>query len=197
MGNFFKTMDLYKGIILLSAILTPVVLYWAWTLQDRIEVGKAAIKKATKKDGELAQIGQFKKQYEQLRQRKRTSTGVTNFREFFDKQFVESRIPVGAFSISDEKTRRIEKQGLIEATVTLKGRGKTEPYDRARITRFLYNAESQSPIWKLQKIKLVNPEITARTKSLPPEIKDEWRIQELWFARLMPDPDGGRRRRRR
>ena len=81
--RFFREMDIYKLIILLSLVLMPVCGWWISGLNDEIMLCTAAKRAATKRGGYLEEIGKLKNQIEVVAQNRR-SESIENPSAYFE-----------------------------------------------------------------------------------------------------------------
>ena len=65
--NFFRTLDLYKGLILGCLLLLPAAGYWIYSLQKRIEDCNRSIIVSTRAGGTLEQIGQLQRKMDTIK----------------------------------------------------------------------------------------------------------------------------------
>lgn len=202
--SFFKDMDLYKGIILLSVILLPLGGWWISNLDEQIGQCEAALRTATKSGGYLEEIGKLQKQIEVVAQNRR-SVSIEDPRTYFEGQIlaVSPDLKPDHFSPSQPKGENVTigRQKAVDQVVSIDwGRGG----DRKEVKMdfvyaVLFNCESGAraggvsngppSVWRLRSLKLSNvttDKIMGRKKTPPPEIDDRWYIKEMKFARREP-----------
>lgn len=189
MMRFLQSMDLYKGIILASLILTPGAGFWAWTLRKEIDRGIEALNSARKPGGEVSQIGNLEAQVENQRLlNKKMGDTSGDPRDFFVSWILKSvsglrrdDFVLGAF----QKLRGREKEGTEDTSVDIEFRlnGKDKVLQRDAIWAILLNLEQGSRTWKLRELKLRNKDVVdARGKAPAPEIGDAWSVDKMVFA---------------
>jgi hypothetical protein len=196
-----KSLDLEKVIILLSILLLPVAGYWVYHLNDRIEKGRAALARETAQpEGTIVQIHTLQQQIVNTRRNlDRASVGDPGV--YFQQQISDAQKGAPTLSQEDfsvhvssdgavrakDRSRRIIAQD--EAVAIRFVRGDDSMVNRSTINAILFNAESQSPIWKLRKLKIVNKDFGTggRTAGAPPlEMPDMWQIMDMKFVRRKP-----------
>ena len=90
--------------------------------------------------------------------------------------------------ITRKKTRTTPGYEDVSVRITFGKSGK-KLLTRNFINAFIVNSESQSPIWKLRSLHMVNKDFTGSggRSALPPlEMSDEWQMRRLTFARRKP-----------
>jgi hypothetical protein len=190
--RLFADMDLYKGIILMSCVLTPVAGYWAWSMNKQIRQGRIAGNNAIRRGGDLETIGTYQKQIEnQVERAGRQMVG--NYLTFFEQQVLSSvkdgglrrdQIVIGA--PADRPTGR---GNTLDRTVTLEFKTGANVLELPRefINAVCFNVELASPAWKLRQLKMTNKDTRElRGKAPPPETGDQWRVDRLVFATREP-----------
>lgn len=204
--SFFKEMDLYKGIILLSVILLPLGGWWISNLDEEISQCEAALRQATKRGGYIEEIGRLQKQIEVVAKNTRSDSIIRDPRTYFEGQIlaVSENLKSDHFSPSAPRDEMVTigRQKATDKVVTIDwGRGS----DRKEVQMdfvyaVLFNCESgaragggavnASPsVWRLRSLKLANvttDKILGRDKTPPPELEDRWYIREMKFARREP-----------
>jgi len=204
--SFFKEMDLYKGIILLSVILLPLGGWWISNLDEQISLCEGALRDATKRGGYLEEIGKLQKQIETVARNRRSGAIIKDPRTYFEGQILAvapNKLKPDHFSPSAPKAEpvTIGRQKAVDQVVTIDwGRGN----DRKEVMMdfvyaVLFNCESGAraggapsgppSVWRLRSLKLANvttDKMIGRKKTPPPEIEDRWFIKEMKFARREP-----------
>ena len=208
--DFFKQMDLYKAIVLLSVVLLPLGGWWINELDTQIELCDRALYDATKRGGLIEEIGALQRQIEVVEQNRRsTSDTIEQPGIYFEQQILQSASPVGSLQADDfapkpplQEPARVGKQKLVDHVVKIDwGR----QADRKKVMldfvyRVLFNCESgaqvpgsQRPptpsVWRLRKLRLVNAtneKIVSGYKVPDPEMQDAWYIKDMQFARRGP-----------
>ena len=205
--SFFKEMDLYKGIILLSVVLLPLGGWWIHNLDGEIQKCEDSLRAATRRGGFVEDIGKLQKQIETVAQNRRSNDGgIQDPRTYFEGQIltVSSNLKSDHFSPSAPRDEpvTIGRQKAVDKVVTINwGKGK----DRKEVKMdfvyaVLFNCESgaragggvvnASPsVWRLRSLKLANvttEKLLSRKKTPPPELEDRWHIREMKFARREP-----------
>lgn len=194
MKNLFQNLDLYKVIILASLVLLPVVGFWAYYLEEDLKRGRTAIANATKPRGDLEEIGKYQEAIEKQLRNKGSGEGVESHRIYFNKWIVQSasRLKRSNFEITPLTEKRVGGRGKVGAidssmTIKFKGGGKHLPLTRAELNAILFNAESQSPVWKLRDLQIRNAGYQSsgnRPPSLP--LEDKWVVMNLAFTSRRP-----------
>lgn len=196
-----KSLDLEKVIILLSLLLLPAAGYWVYYLNGRIEKGQAALARETAQpEGTIVEIHTLQQQITNTK-RNLERASVGDPRVYFSQQITDAQKGVPTLSQEDfaiqvatdgshfaKNTRKVIAQD--EAATIRFGRGEDSRVNRSTINAIIFNAESQSPIWKLRKLKIVNKEFGGgggRTASAPKlEMPDVWEILDMKFVRRKP-----------
>ena len=192
----FRDMDLYKGIILAAVAMIPAAGWWAWSLQQRIQAGEIAVRRAEGRSGLLQQIGTMQRDVEEVHRNKRQGI-AGDYRTFFQSQiFKSSQTPLSAsdFTISTEQDRKVSSLRAIDSEVTIefKRNGKDQyALPRDYINALLYNFENASKMWRLRHVRIRNENterLVSQKRPPPPEFGDQWLVERLVFARRSPDP---------
>lgn len=204
--NFFRNMDLYKGLILACLLLLPVGGYWVYTLDKHIDECHRAIAAATRKDGVLEEIGQLERKMDLIKSNRSLLDSLKDPGFYFDKQIRLSdksgTLSSEDFSvppIKDVPGRLNKQQKYIDKEQDIvfgkKGTGINDrTFGRDFIWALLYNCESGAgagtSIWKLRKLDIQNAtddKKLAAYRTPLPELEDKWIIRDLKFARRQPD----------
>jgi len=197
MKALFQNLDLYKAIILLSLVLTPVVGYWAYSLDEQIKHGRVAIDNSLKASGELEEIGKFQKAIEEQRANRDKQGGDEAPGLYFQKHILSgaARLSTTNLSISPARDQTVSKKNAIDRTVQIdfkdesnKKRGKLI-LTREEILAVLFMCESPSPIWNLRELSMRNvwaSSTSTRGKAPPIELEDNWQVNKLVFASRRP-----------
>jgi hypothetical protein len=131
------------------------------------------------------------------------SDSIKDPRTYFQGQLLQSGpgLKANDFSIQDPKeepSTMASKQPIVDYVVDIAGWRKDLPVKLDFLYAAIYNCESgasavseaaQQSVWRLRDLKVVNasdPTGFSGGKTPPPELKDEWLIQELKFARREP-----------
>lgn len=205
--KFFRDMDLYKGIILISVVLLPVGYWWITTLEDQIQASQAALNNATRPRGYLEQVGSLQGKIALVEQNRRIQSDVISEpRNYFEQQIlaVNSTLKPNDFTPREgnpEPATLPTKQRVVDHVVNIdwgSGRDK-KAYPLDFVYAVIFNCESgalrngqvtASPsVWRLRTLKLENAtNATAlRTHKVPPpELQDSWHIATMQFARREP-----------
>jgi hypothetical protein len=183
-------MDLYKGIILASLVLTPGFGIWAWTLRNEIDRGHLAIHNARKRDGDLTTIGLYERQVENQREinRKMGDQGV-NPLEYFVTQILRSvnGLRRDDFRLGNIQQQQRPREGTVDSMIDVEFQlgGKEKVLPREAIWAVMLNLEQTLRTWKLRELRIRNRDVleTTRTaKAPPPETGDDWVIERMQFA---------------
>ena len=201
LGTLFKDMDLYKGIILASAVVLPAGgggIYW---LQQRIDTAESAIRAAERRGGELEAIGQAYKQLKTLARSTRSGGEMakTQPRRFFEQQLVKGvSLQPTEFSVSFSPGRASPKNTKdTVAKITFPKTGKQDlTLTQEQINVAIFNIESQSRgVWKLFNLSMSNADVQRRAKEAPKAtLADKWVVKSLEF--VMREPDKSKKSRK-
>jgi hypothetical protein len=201
--KFFRTMDLYKAIVLLSAVLLPLGGWWVMGLDKNIDLCKKAIHQAERPGGYVEEIGTLQKQIEIVAQnRSSTSESIRDPRGYFDGQIIVSGkgLKTNDFSVKSakEEPARISGRGRATDFVVDIAWDRDLKASMEFVYSVIYNCESgatqpgqKAPpsVWRLRDLSLDNltlgNEVTGG-KAPVPELRDEWRIKSMSFARREP-----------
>lgn len=204
--NFLKTMDIYKGIVLVSVILLPLAGWWVSGLDTEISKSRYALRSATKSGGWLEQIGALQKKIEIVAQNRRTtSEAIENPSTYFEGQIMAVSQNLRANDFTPGSSRpansKVGKQQVVDHAVDIswaKGEAQKK-FQMDFVYAVLFNCESGarrgmdangSPsVWRLSKLTLENATGSAalRGKKVPdPEMQDAWLITTMQFARREP-----------
>jgi len=200
--SFFKEMDLYKGIILLSVVLLPLGGWWINGLDAQIVSCQAALRTATKRGGYLEEIGKLQKQIEVVAQNRR-AVSIENPSTYFETQIRAASPNLrGDYFSPRQPTARpntIGRQRVVDQVVSIDW-GKSKDRRDVKmdfVYAVLFNCESGArangatggppSVWKLRSLKLRNASLErSRGKTPPPELEDRWTIEKMEFARREP-----------
>ena len=202
--RFFREMDIYKLIILLSLVLMPVCGWWISGLNDEIMLCTAAKRAATKRGGYLEEIGKLKNQIEVVAQNRR-SESIENPSAYFEPRIraADPQLRVDDFSPKQPKADpvTIGRQKAVDQVVAIDwGRGSDrKAVSLSFVYAVVFNCESGArvggpaggppSVWRLRHLELANvttSKILRGYKTPPPEIEDRWHIQRMEFARREP-----------
>lgn len=200
--SFFKEMDLYKGIILVSVILLPLGGWWISGLDEQIASCQAALRMATKRGGYLEEIGKLQKQIEVVAQNRR-SVSIENPSTYFETQIRAASPDLRGDDFSPRqpvaRPNTIGRQKIVDQVVSIDW-GKSKDRRDVKmdfVYAVLFNCESGArangaaggppSVWKLRSLKLTNATVAkSRDKTPPPELEDRWTITKMEFARREP-----------
>ena len=196
MKKIFADMDLYKGIILFSALAIPAAGVFAYMTNERLVSAKKSMVDARKSRGDLEMIGEFQKRLEEIKKNSSRGNSGDQYRLYFERQITASAtqgLKRSDFQISNEKPRKVAKLRAedVEVTIAFKKDGKDEfPLPRSFINTVLRRCEGNSNgVWKVRQLKMRNKEVfeNTRGKKAPPRtVADNWIINTLVFARRQP-----------
>ena len=203
MMNFFKTLDLYKGIVLASLLLLPAGGWWISLISDDIAKCKHAVAKATERGGFLEEIGSYQKKIEIIANNRQSSASIRDPAMWFEGQITDANLNLATNDFSPKQPK--------DETVSLGGRQKATDYvveidwnkdlrvNMDFVYAVLFNCESgatrnqqvrgQPSVWRLRDLSLVNATNERLLRSgrvPPPELKNEWIIKDMKFARREP-----------
>lgn len=200
--NFFRSMDIYKAIVLLSIVLLPLGGWWIMTLDEEIRLCTQAIAQAERPGGLIEEIGSLQKKIEIVAQNKRiTSDAIADPRTYFEGQIMLSGSGLAANDFSpksprEEPAKMSGKQQATDFVVDIDWR-KDLKVGLEFVYSVLFNCESGArrvgergpqSVWRLRELSLVNA-TTDRdigNKVPPPELQDQWLIKSMSFARREP-----------
>jgi hypothetical protein len=202
--NLFRTMDLYKAIVLLSVVLLPVGGWLIKDLDNTIALSQKAITDATRTGGLLERIGGLQKKVEVVVANKRsTNDAIREPRQYFDGQILAaggSSLKPTDFGVNpprEEATTLSKTQRVTDYVVDVTWNRK-DPVQMDFIYAVLFNCESgaravgeqvQQSVWKLRELQFVNAtddKAFSGNKTPPPQLEDRWQIKQLKFARREP-----------
>jgi hypothetical protein len=205
--NFFRKLDLYRGIILLCLVALPACGWWCWQQEQAITQCKDAIWKATKPGGLLEQIGALQKKVELVvENRVSTSDAIKMPRPYFDGQILAAAsqgLTTTDYSLTDPKEESAVLGGgktrAADFVVDVTWKRKDLALPLAFVYAVLFNCESgnktgvsrdgQRSVWKLRDLEIVNAtdEKLDNSHNTPPaELEDKWFIKKMQFARREP-----------
>jgi hypothetical protein len=211
--KFLRSLDLYKFIVLLAAVLLPLGWLWVRNLDESIRLCRQAITEATRSGGMLEQIGNLQKKVEVVGvNRFSLSDAIKNPQVYFQNQILAAggtTLKSDDFGLpGDPKEESAfmgansqQKASDYVADVTWKRNDLKVPM--GFIYAVLFNAESgarvggqeagQQSVWKLRELQIVNAtdeRLTGSNKTPPAELKDDWSIKLMKFARREPRKQG-------
>ncbi len=198
-----KQFDLYKWIIIGSLVVMPVAGGWVYWLEQQIAEGNRGIATATRPNtGDLQTIGRLLAEIEN--QAKNAGASSTeDFKVYFDRMVSKSSQDLKrndyqidqVSALPHRDTKSIDRLVKIE----FKRDGKQFSLPRTLVEAVMFNIEANSPAWRLRALTLRNETTkqmcTAGTKP-PPEIEDNWLLDNMQFVRREPDNNQGSRRGR-
>jgi hypothetical protein len=202
-----KPFDLYKWIIIGSLVVMPAAGGWLYWLNQKILEGEKAIAQATRPvRGDLSTIGRLLQEIKN----QEASAGTASAEDpgvYFDRMI--SRASDGTLKRNDYKidpvgapphrdTKSIDR--LYKMEFKSAADGKQYALSRPLVQAILFMIEANSPAWRLRSLTLRNETTGAkqmRTSGIkpPPEIDDNWFVDEMTFARREPDTNLTRRGR--
>jgi len=198
MQDFFKTMDLYKAIVLLSLILLPLGGWWVSTIDEEIRLCADAIDKAER--SQLEEIGRLQREIEMVAQTK-GSSGVADPVTWFEGQIMTAGpgLSTSDFKLEQPKTESPRVgAGQVTDHVVRVDWSSGPPVAMDFIYAVLFNCESGASensalkghpsVWRLRELRLANAtDAKLRAgKVPPPELQDRWEIKTMSFARREP-----------
>ena len=209
--RFLRSLDLYKFIVLLALVLLPLGWWWVRNLDESIRLCRQAITDATKPGGFIEQIGNLQKKVEVVvANRISTSNAIQDPALYFQSQILAAggttlkTVDFGLPSDPREEPAYMansqQKASDYVAEVTWKKNDLKMPM--AFIYAVLFNAESGArvggqeslqSVWKLRELQIVNAtdeRVTGSNKTPPAELRDEWSIKMMKFARREPRKQG-------
>jgi hypothetical protein len=197
-----KTFDLEKWIIIVSLVLLPVAGYWVMGLRDQLRVGELALTAAKSSKGVVAEVYDLQFKIDDTKRELRKQGGeATRAGTYFQNRLENSLRGNSSLTLSrSDITVAAQKPTLRRATKTTPayedvavkitfGKSGKKMLPRSFINAFIVNSESQSPIWKLRDLHMVNKDFAGRggRAAVPPlEMTDEWQVRRLTFARRKP-----------
>ena len=198
-----KQFDLYKWIIIGSLVVMPIAGGWVYWLEQQIAEGNRGIAAATRPStGELQTIGRLLAEIEN--QAKNAGASSAEDRDvYFDRMISKSSQDLKrndykidqVSALPHRDTKSIDRLYKIE----FKRDGKQFSLPRTLVEAVMFNIEANSPAWRLRALTLRNETTkqmrTAGTKP-PPEIEDNWLVDNMQFVRREPDTNQGNRRGR-
>jgi hypothetical protein len=209
--NFFRQMDLYKIVILISIVLLPVTGWWINHTMQEIAVAQRAVVDAAKPGGWLERIGKTRGDLEVISKNVGTTDEAAKAPQtYFETQIMRSA--AGAFSTSDFKVLLDkedhalaggDRQKVTDYTARiefLRKGNKGIDITREILFAVLFNCESGArgkdiptqSIWKLQSLEVQNTTASAQDKfsnhkAPPSELEDRWStIKPIIFVRREP-----------
>ena len=205
--SFFREMDLYKLVILVSGLLLPVTGWWINHSMQEIAVAQKAVADAPRL---LERIGKTRSDLDMI-SHNAVSAGdepVRTPETYFETQIVRSaggRISTSDFKVTKEKEDRVAQHAtdwLAKIDFPRKGNKGLE-ITREILFAVLFNCESGAKgkdvptqsIWKLQQLEVVNATSVAQEKftshkAPPSELEDLWSLtRSIYFVRREPLKD--------
>jgi hypothetical protein len=212
LAGLFKSMDLYKGVILASIALLPAAGWWINKNQQGIEAANRAITEAIRPNGTLQRIAELQRKVELVANSSVGSSSATAEPEvYFQSQIYRSakngQLAKEDFNPSPARPEVAftgsSKQRATDYVVKIdfvKQGGKDLKVPRDFLFAVLFNCESGAStggagalpsVWKLRSLKVQNgtEQLAAAlpTRKTPPgELEDLWIIKDMQFARREP-----------
>jgi hypothetical protein len=210
--NLFRSMDLYKGIIVLSLLLAPVGAWWVMSLRASIDETQKSITAATRPGGLLDEIGSLERGMDVVKDNRTIADSVSNPAIYFQGQILASaggHISQSDFTVPppQKKPGSVDKQRFIDYEQSVlferKENGRNEmKLPRDFIWAVILNCEfglggassasaAANSVWKLRELDMTNAasEDLRGNKTPPPELTDDWLLKKLVFARRAPDTE--------
>ena len=193
MKNLFQNLDLYKVIILASVVLLPIVGFWAYHLEGQLKMGRIAIANATKRGGHLEEVGKYQEAVEKQVRNKSNGQGGEAAAIYFNKWIVNSapRLKRTNFTFGTPQSKQVHQRKAVDTTLSIdfKDGNKKLPLTRDELLAILFNAESQSPVWKLRSLAIRNVDIRGSGGGRDPKatLEDKWDVQQMIFASRKPN----------
>lgn len=202
--NLFRSMDLYKAIVLLSLVLLPVGGWHVMSLDEEIAQCKQAISQAERPGGLLEEIGTLQKKIEVVAQnRRQTTDAISNSGAYFEGQIMLSGTGFGKNDFSpkaprEEPAKMTGKQQAMDFVVEIDWPRKDLKVPLDFIYNVIFNCESGAvrpgergppSVWRLRELSIVNATNETevqRHRVPPPELNDTWFIKDMKFARREP-----------
>jgi hypothetical protein len=211
--NFFRQMDLYKVVILISIVLLPLTGWWINFSMQEIAVAQKAVADAAKPGGWLERIGKIRNDLEMISNNVVSGDeAVKTPQSYFETQIIRSA-PV--FSTSDFKVPLDKEDHALAgadkgrvtdytARIEFQRKGnKSIEITREILFALLFNCESGArgkevptqSIWKLQSLDVQNATASAQEKisnhkAPPSELEDRWSLtRPIVFMRREPNKD--------
>ncbi len=205
--NFFRTMDLYKAIVLVALVVLPAGYWHCSNLEKEIVACQRAIRDATRSGGTLEQIGSLQKKVELVVQnRLNTSDAKDQPRTYFERQILaaaSSDLKTTDFKINDPKEEAAvipsSKTRADDYVVAVEWLRKDLQVKMSFVYAVLFNCESGAraggstsalqSLWKLRELEIVNgtdDRLASSYRTPPPELQDSWIIRKMTFARREP-----------
>ena len=206
--RLLRSLDLYKFIVLLAAVLLPLGWLWVRNLDESIRLCRLAITDATRPGGFLEQIGNLQKKVEVVVANKfSTSEAIDKPQLYFQSQILAAggtTLKPDDFGLPGEPKEKSawmgnspQKASDFVAEVTWKRNDLKVPM--AFIYAVLFNSESgarvggdqagQQSVWKLRELQIVNAtdeRVTGSNKTPPAVLNDDWTIKLMKFVRREP-----------
>ena len=210
--RLLRSLDLYKFIVLLAAVLLPLGWLWVRNLDESIRLCRLAITDATRPGGFLEQIGNLQKKVEVVIANKfSTSEAIDKPQLYFQSQILAAggtTLKPDDFQLPGDPKEKSAWMGNSQqrasdfvAEVAWKRNDLKVPM--AFIYAVLFNAESgarvggdqagQQSVWKLRELQIVNAtdeRVTGSNKTPPAVLEDNWSIKLMKFARREPRKQG-------
>jgi hypothetical protein len=191
--SFFRDLDLYKVIILVSLLLLPGALGFVYWVEGQLETARTALAAAERpRSGELEKIGVLQRQLETVAQNAaavRTSGGSAAV--FFQNQISTSSsgtISSNDYEVSPEVRSGVPGRRDAQDQVVKLSFRKDLRLPRALVHALAFNVESSgAQIWKLRRLQVRNAELAKLRAQAPPKtVADDWELVALEFARREP-----------
>lgn len=197
-----KDRDLEKWVIILSLLLLPIAGWWVMNLRDQLKSADVALLAAKSSKGVISQVYDLQFMIDATKKELKKQGGeATRANTYFENRL--------GSSLGDNKSLTLSRSDITVATQTPVTRKKTRTtpgyqdisvritfgkagkklLPRNFINAFIVNSESQSPIWKLRSLHMINKDFAGRggRSAVPPlEMSDEWQVRQMTFARRKP-----------
>lgn len=205
MNRFFRTMDLYKGIVLAAALLLPI---GGWLVREQaqtIDACKRAIDEATRPNGLLEEIGRLQRKVEIVVQNKRgMSDAIEKPTTYFEGQISAAggaNLKVSDYTIGSVKveggTLPGSKQSVNDSVIDVVWPRKDFTVPMDFVYAVLFNCESgagldpskSQSVWKLRNLDIANAtdeRLLSAFNTPPAELQDKWTIRSMSFVRREP-----------
>lgn len=173
MKNFFKQMNLARGIILFSLVGVLVLGVIGWQRQQEL----SALRQASKTEVPMVarSIQEIGKRHSHLSSamRKDALKGQSDLESYIRKIAAFDRVEIGDVNISNTQAPA-STRGSVDRKYTIKPTDRNRSFPRAKIANFLYKLEAES-----QRVRVTDISIEVADKRIKPhEIpEDNWTFE--------------------
>jgi len=196
--DFFRNLDGFKIVILISLACVLGFTVWGYLLYDRVAAAETAV---TSADSEIKRIASVQQQILDMQQQERDSGSATYSnlapQIYMDRILTEYGMITdkNLYNVIEDREHSVSKLPAVDKEFEVQFRqqsgNRVEPVyvPRDNLFAIIFNAEARAPQTKLRSLHMRAKEFDTRGRGLktyPESLSDEWRVDRLRFASRSP-----------